>query len=289
MNRQPSGTPIGGQFAEGRKPEGGDLSESLSVHGLRVSFENAVNRLVDPNAQLDEVDYDTMMHSARRFFDDQPVSSMTPESMFDLASEFAASRPGASPDVALSDPRNLPTNLESKRQESERECARASANGDIENTAYWDGRRSGLDEAIASLKESGWTAPTSYPPNEEPVVVLHVTVNRRNGEVNVTADGKLADSGEFESAFDQITEATKGIVSENPELFITDPEPRKVEFNHGSISATDSDGNEFYIHDDEAPTAEFLQDDGEYVYLKLKDGRVVLIDPVDVEIGPSVI
>jgi hypothetical protein len=29
MNRQPKGTPVGGQFAQDRKPSGGDLDESL--------------------------------------------------------------------------------------------------------------------------------------------------------------------------------------------------------------------------------------------------------------------
>jgi hypothetical protein len=40
-NRQPKGTPVGGQFAEGRKPEGGDLEvSSTSVEPLKkkISF-----------------------------------------------------------------------------------------------------------------------------------------------------------------------------------------------------------------------------------------------------------
>lgn len=296
-NRQPKGTPVGGQFAEGRNPEGGDLSSDglLATYGqMRSVYESAVVEIADGDgSQLDETDHDRLMIAARNYFDDQTFHQATRSGMWEIADKFVNEDPaaklilnhGAPPPTAP--PGDLKATLEAMWQEAEsehNEAAKDSAD-DEENVGYWDGMKAGIGKAQMALVDSGWAPPTTYPADEDGLMVIHMTVNRRNGQVNVTTDGKLSGDTGFQYAYDQLTEAANTIVTSNPEAFITDPLPRTIIAKHAAVSASNYNNEELMLAEDQINEAEFLQDDGAYVYLKLKDGRIVLLDPIDVEVS----
>jgi hypothetical protein len=294
-NRQPKGTPVGGQFAEGRKPSGGDLDAHqppTTYREVRNAYENAVTKLVSPDNSLDEVDYDHMIYAAREFFDQQPLTTVgSPDAIQSMAQRFVDEHYGSETSPEPSHSKDLRASLEAQREESERlyESALSGDDDDVTDADYWNGRMSGFSEAIALLGETGWTAPPSYPKDEDPLIVVHVTVNRTNGEVNVTTEGQLSGADGFEYAFDQMTEVAKDVVARNPDEFITNPPPRRVTFKSEVTPVSDSQGYELsFIFGHDAETATFLYDDGEFVYLRLHDGRVVHVDPIDVDVSPSV-
>jgi hypothetical protein len=289
-NRQPKGTPIGGQFAQDRKPDGGDLDvhqPPSTYREVRDAYEDAVTKLVSPNNSLDETDYDRMIRAAREFFDRQPLTTVgSPDAVQSMAQKFVDEHYDSGTSPEPSHPKDLRASLEAERDEAERESERDDE--DEANIAYWDGRKSGLDEAIVLLGESGWTAPPSYSKDEDHLIVIHVTVNRTNGEVNVMTEGQLSETGDFEYAFDQMTEAATDVVARNPEVFITNPLPWKITLKSEVVPVSDSQGNKFFVFDYDAENATFLYDDGEFVYMRLDDGRVVHVDPIDVDLSPSV-
>jgi hypothetical protein len=296
-NRQPRGIPVGGQFAEGRNPEGGDLASDglLATYSqMRQVFESSVVEIADGDgSQLNETDHDRLMVAARNFFDNQTFHPPTRSGMREIAEKFVYEDPaaklilshGATPPPTP--PEDLKATLEAMWQEAESEYNEASKDSadDEENVGYWDGMKAGIGKAQVALADSGWTPPTTYPENEDELMVISMTVNRRTGEVNVTTDEKLSGNTGFQYAYDQLTEAASDIVSSNPEAFITDPLPRTITLKHGTVSASNYDNEHFFLSEEAVKDAEFLQDDGAYVYLKLKDGQVVLLDPIDVEVS----
>jgi hypothetical protein len=61
----------------------------------------------------------------------------------------------------------------------------------------------------------------------------------------------------------------------------------KVSLRHGSISAIEEDGYGIFLHETVAINAKIVKDDGQFVFLKLADGRTVRVDPIDVETDKS--
>ena len=67
VKRQPKGTPVGGQFAEGRKPEGNDLTTSSVNPGFGSRYGGAEHYLTDEGVTV------TMWRKGQRvrFYDDE--------------------------------------------------------------------------------------------------------------------------------------------------------------------------------------------------------------------------
>ena len=96
MNRQPKGTPIGGQFAEGRKPDGGDLTIA-TTNGVAI----AQSRHIDINDKAESLDAGNMCLSCGRGsgFVNRVSADMTSEDGINVTGYICAECDGCEDDA----------------------------------------------------------------------------------------------------------------------------------------------------------------------------------------------